>query len=157
MPQFNKLSAAASLLATFNAATAQSNYTAGPAWDTSTYATSPPVYPSPNATGLGWEDAFARASEWVSQLTLQEKARLVTGTPGPCVGNIGPIERLGFKGLCLQDGPLAIRAVDYASVYPAGLTVAASFDKNLAHARGQDLGAEFAGKGAHVGLGPVAG
>ncbi len=83
--------------------------------------------------------------------------RLVTGTSGPCVGNIGPIERLGFNGLCLQDGPLAIREADYASVFPAGLTTAAAWDKNLANTRGQDMAAEFKGKGAHVALGPVAG
>jgi beta-glucosidase len=73
------------------------------------------------------------------------------------VGNIGPVPRLGFDGLCLQDGPLAIREADYASVFPAGLTVAASWDRSLAHVRGQDMGDEFVGKGAHVALGPVAG
>ena len=93
----------------------------------------------------------------MSQLTLQEKAFLVTGTTGPCVGNIGSIPRLGFNGLCLQDGPLAIRVADYASVFPAGLTVAASWDRNLARTRGQQLGDEFKKKGAHVILGPVAG
>lgn len=82
---------------------------------------------------------------------------MVTGTAGPCVGNIGPVERLGFNGLCLQDGPLAIREATMASVYPAGLTVAASWDRNLAHVRGQDMADEFVGKGAHVALGPVAG
>ncbi|OQO18832.1 putative beta-glucosidase G, partial [Rachicladosporium sp. CCFEE 5018] len=110
-----------------------------------------------NATGIGWEAAFAKASDFVSQLTLEEKVRLVTGTPGPCVGNIGPVYRLGFNGICLQDGPLAIREADYASVFPAGLTVAASWDKNLAHVRGADMAAEFKGKGSHVQLGPVAG
>jgi len=45
---------------------------------------------------------------------------MVTGQPGPCVGNILPIPRLGFPGLCLQDGPLAIRVADYASTFPAG-------------------------------------
>ena len=110
-----------------------------------------------NATGTGWEAAFEQASNFVSQLTLEEKVRLVTGTAGPCVGNIGPVSRLGFNGLCLQDGPLAIREADYASVFPAGLTVAASWDRNLAHVRGQDMGDEFVGKGAHVALGPVAG
>jgi beta-glucosidase len=59
--------------------------------------------------------------------------------------------------MCLQDGPLAIRVADYASVFPAGLTVAASWDRKLAHQRGQDLGNEFKAKGAHVMLGPVAG
>ena len=93
----------------------------------------------------------------MSQLTLQEKTLLVTGTAGPCVGNIGPIPRLNFYGLCLQDGPLAIRQADFASVFPAGLTTAAAWDRNLAHLRGQDLGAEFKAKGANVALGPVAG
>lgn len=81
----------------------------------------------------------------------------MTGTAGPCVGNIGPVPRLGFNGLCLQDGPLAIREADFASVFPAGLTTAASWDRRLAHVRGQDMADEFVGKGAHVALGPVAG
>lgn len=81
----------------------------------------------------------------------------MTGTEGPCVGNIGSIPRLGFQGLCLQDGPLAIRVADYASVFPAGITVAASWDRELAYTRGRDLGVEFKAKGAHVILGPVAG
>lgn len=57
----------------------------------------------------------------------------------------------------MQDGPLAIREADYASVFPAGLTVAAAWDKNLAYVRGQDMATEFKGKGANVVLGPVAG
>lgn len=72
-------------------------------------------------------------------------------------GNIAGIPRLGFPGICLQDGPLAIRLADYASVFPAGLTVAASWDRDLAHRRGQEMGMEFKGKGANVILGPVAG
>jgi len=73
------------------------------------------------------------------------------------VGNIGSIPRLGFDGLCLQDGPAAIRQADYASVFPAGLTVAASWDKDLAHKRAYDMATEFKDKGAHILLGPVAG
>lgn len=78
---------------------------------------------------------------------------MVTGTPGPCVGNIVGIDRLGFPGLCLQDGPLAIRVADYASVFPAGVSTAASFDRELMHERGLMMGAEFRGKGAQVALG----
>jgi len=130
---------------------------AGPIWDHSEYESSPPVYPTPNATGLGWDGAFQKAANFVNQLTLEEKAELVTGTPGPCVGNIGPIRRLGFDGLCLQDGPLAIREATYASVFPAGLSVAASWDKTLARQRGVEMAQEFKDKGAHVALGPVAG
>ncbi|KAK3115652.1 hypothetical protein LTR53_004805 [Teratosphaeriaceae sp. CCFEE 6253] len=163
-PRTNKLHAAAALLAVVGTATGQNDSTtgtgasaAGPTWTHADYETSPPVYPSPNATGHGWAAAFQQASNFVSQLTLEEKAGLVTGTPGPCVGNIGPIERLGFDGLCLQDGPLAIRAVTYASVFPAGLTVAASWDRDLAHQRGVDMAQEFRDKGSHIALGPVAG
>lgn len=115
------------------------------------------TYLSANATGSGWSAAFQQASDFVSQLTASEKAFLVTGVEGPCVGNIPPIHRLDFDGLCLQDGPLAIRVADYASVFPAGLTVAASWDRQLAYARGQALGEEFKAKGANVMLGPVAG
>lgn len=77
---------------------------------------------------------------------------MVTGRPGPCVGNIVAIPRLGFSGLCLHDGPLAIRVADYASVFPAGVSVAATFDRQLMYDRGVEMGAEFRGKGAHVAL-----
>ncbi|TVY81023.1 putative beta-glucosidase G [Lachnellula suecica] len=117
----------------------------------------PPVYPSPNATGVGgWEGAIVKARAFVSQMTLEEKADMVTGTPGPCVGNIVPILRLGFSGLCLQDGPLSIRVADYASVFPAGVSTAATFDRDLIYQRGVAMGAEFRGKGSHVALTPVA-
>jgi beta-glucosidase len=81
----------------------------------------------------------------------------VAGVPGPCVGNIPPISRLNFSGLCLQDGPLAVRQAVYASVYSAQLSVAASWDRNLAHQRAVYMGNEFRGKGAHIALGPVVG
>jgi len=112
------------------------------------------LYVLANATGLGgWEEALAKAKSFVSQLTLEEKSGMVTGTPGPCVGNIIAIPRLGFSGLCLQDGPMAIRVADYASVFPAGVSAAASFDRELIYERGVAMGAEFRGKGAHIQLG----
>lgn len=108
-------------------------------------------------TGTGWEAALTKAKAFTAQLTLEEKTFMVTGTEGPCVGNIAPIPRLNFSGLCLQDGPLAIRQATYASVFPAGLTVAAAWDRDMAHIRGKQIGQEFRGKGSHIALGPVAG
>lgn len=70
-------------------------------------------------------------------------------------GNIAPIPRVGFPGLCLQDGPLAIRQATYASVFPAGIAAASSWDRELIRQRGEYLGAEFRDKGSHVMLGPV--
>jgi hypothetical protein len=135
------------------------------------YYTSPAVHPSrkssttspswnllmpfiANTTGLGgWSSALSQASAFVSRLNLTEKTSMVTGVTGPCVGNIAPIPRLGFDGLCLQDGPLAIRQADYASVFPAGLSAAASWDLSLIYQRGVELGSEFKGKGANIALG----
>lgn len=75
--------------------------------------------------------------------------------PGPCVGNTVAIPRLGYPGLCLQDGPLAIRQADFASVFPAGVSTAATWDRQLMYGRGAAMGAEFKGKGAHAALGLV--
>lgn len=43
--------------------------------------TSPPFYPSPWATEntVGWADAYTKAKDFVSQLTLLEKVNLTTG------------------------------------------------------------------------------
>jgi beta-glucosidase len=105
-----------------------------------------------NATGIGWEEAHKRAKAFVAQLTLEEKAKMVTGTPGPCVGNIEPVERLGFNGLCLQDGPLSNRVADYVSVFSAGVSAASTWDKDILYERGLLMGKEFRAKGAHVAL-----
>jgi hypothetical protein len=82
---------------------------------------------------------------------------MVTGQPGPCVGNIEPIERLGFNGLCLQDGPLSNRVADYVSVFSAGVSSASTWDRDILYERGLLMGKEFRAKGAHVALSPVAG
>ncbi|KAJ5261815.1 hypothetical protein N7497_004280 [Penicillium chrysogenum] len=122
------------------------------------YGHSPPVYPSPEITGTSeWETALNKAEHFVSSLTLDEKAWLVTGVPGPCIGNIGPVLRLNFTGLCLQDGPNAVRPSDYVSVFPSGITIASSWDRDLIYDRFHDLGLEYKGKGAQVALGPVGG
>ncbi|PPJ59945.1 hypothetical protein CBER1_09895 [Cercospora berteroae] len=159
MVRSEKLQAAAAFLASLALVNGQNETTnpGVPAWNHEDYTTSPPVYPSPNITGIGWEEALEKAKEWVAQLTTEEKSALVTGTEGPCVGNIAPIPRLGFNGLCLQDGPLAIRQAVYANVYPAGLTVGASWDKKLAYERAVHIADEYREKGSQVILGPVAG
>jgi len=82
---------------------------------------------------------------------------LVSGTEGPCVGNIAPIDRFNFTGICIQNGPLALEQGTYSSVFPAGITIAATWDKDIAFKHGYNLGSEFRGKGSQVVLGPVAG
>ncbi|KAL0262517.1 hypothetical protein SLS55_001485 [Diplodia seriata] len=127
------------------------------AWDHSLFTTSPAILPSPNATGVGWEDAFDKAKDFLAELTLEEKVSLVTGTTGPCAGMIAPVERLNFTGLCLQDGPLAIRQAVYANVYPAGVSVASTWDRNAFYQRSHYMGKEFKAKGSQIALTPVVG
>lgn len=106
-----------------------------------------------NTTGAaGWDEALQKAQAFVSLLTLEEKADMVTGVPGPCVGNIYPIPRLNFSGLCLQDGPVSLRTADYVSVFPAGVTIASSWDKEIMYERSLAMGREFRAKGAHIAL-----
>ncbi|KAL8809999.1 MAG: hypothetical protein Q9200_002938 [Gallowayella weberi] len=122
---------------------------------------SPPFYPSPWGSGAGnWANAYEKARTFVAKLTLLEKVNLTTGVGWQnerCVGETGAIPRLGFRGLCLQDSPLGVRNTDYNSAFPAGVNVAATFDRGLAYARGQAMGQEHRGKGVDVQLGPVAG
>ncbi|RAK86143.1 beta-glucosidase precursor [Aspergillus costaricaensis CBS 115574] len=122
---------------------------------------SPPYYPSPWANGQGdWAQAYQRAVDIVSQMTLDEKVNLTTGTGWElelCVGQTGGVPRLGVPGMCLQDSPLGVRDSDYNSAFPAGMNVAATWDKNLAYLRGKAMGQEFSDKGADIQLGPAAG
>jgi beta-glucosidase len=46
---------------------------------------------------------------------------------GLCLGNTGPVPRLGFPSLCLQDAPLGVRNADKITSFPAGITVAGVF------------------------------
>ena len=78
---------------------------------------------------------------------------MVTGVNGPCVGSVAPVYRLAFPGLCLQDGPLAIRQANLSSVFSAGISAAATWDNELMNARGVAIGAEFKAKGANIALG----
>ncbi|KAJ3277406.1 hypothetical protein HK104_003323 [Borealophlyctis nickersoniae] len=119
----------------------------------------PSSYPFFPVKGTGqWAAPVAKAKALVKQLTVEEKATIVTGvgwTVTPCVGNIGPVPKIGFKGLCLQDGPAGVRFADKVSNFGASINVAATFDKTLMETRGRLMGAEFRGKGANVALAPM--
>ncbi|XMA10169.1 hypothetical protein WAI453_002960 [Rhynchosporium graminicola] len=72
------------------------------------YDQSPYVAPAalPSGSSESWTTAYAKAAEFVSQLSQEEKSNLTFGvraTKTRCVGFIAPIERLGFKGICLQE------------------------------------------------------
>ncbi|KAK3075000.1 hypothetical protein LTR53_002097 [Teratosphaeriaceae sp. CCFEE 6253] len=124
------------------------------------YGLSPPVYPTPQGTGgtsPSWVSAYARATNLTTQLTLIEKVNLTRGHTGPCVGNSGPVARLGIPSLCFSDAPDGIRGQEFVSAFPAQIHVGATFDRGLMYRFGAALGQEFRGKGINVALLPVAG
>lgn len=135
-------------------------------------------YPTPyGGWADDWADAYSRAADLVSQMTLAEKTNITSGTGffmgyvfmldslldktltprRPCVGNTGSALRLGFPQLCLQDGPLGVRTTDNITAFPAGITTGATWNKDLMYERGVALGEEFKGKGANFYLGPSVG
>lgn len=125
---------------------------------------SPPFPWSPTRGVDGWAEAIGKARQYLvdNDLTIEEKVALATGIGWEekgylgraCVGNIGPIERIGFKGLCLQDSPAGIRLADGVSVFPSGINIASTFDRDLMYQRAAAMAAEFKGKGIHIALAP---
>ncbi|KAI1384789.1 glycoside hydrolase family 3 protein [Hypoxylon trugodes] len=129
--------------------------------DASSYARSPPVYPSPPGKGVGiWADAYYSAQDLVGQMTLEEKVNITRGftvTDNVCAGNTGTVPRLGWPGMCLHDAGNGVRATDLVNSYPSAIHVGASWDKNLTYERAFYMGKEFKAKGINVILGPNAG
>ncbi|CAZ82559.1 unnamed protein product [Tuber melanosporum] len=92
-------------------------------------------------------------------MSLAEKVNVTTGigwSMGPCVGNTGTT-KVEFPSLCLQDGPLGVRFADSITVFPAGITTAATWSRKLMYDRARVLGNEAREKGVNVLLGPCIG
>ncbi len=122
---------------------------------------SPPFYPTPQANGSKgkWGAAIAKAKKTVAGLSTEDKVKLTTGTgwaSDRCVGNISPnISGIpGWKGLCLEDSPLGVRFADLVTVFPSGLTTAATWSSKMTFDRGVAMGEEFKAKGVNLQLGP---
>ncbi|KAI1453953.1 glycoside hydrolase family 3 protein [Annulohypoxylon moriforme] len=122
---------------------------------------SPPWYPTPKGgSARAWAESYRKASEMVAKMTLPEKVNVTTGTGwkmGPAVGNTGPAIHVGFPALALQDGPLGIRFADNATAFPAGVTVGATWNKELMYQWGNAHAIEARKKGINVILGPCIG
>ncbi|KAJ7774990.1 putative beta-glucosidase [Mycena metata] len=109
------------------------------------------------ADGGSWTTGFAKAKALVAKMTIEEKVNITTGYTGNCVGFTGEVPRLNVTAVCLQDGPNGVRPARRVSQFPAGVTTAATWNRDLMAARGTALGQEFHDKGVNIWLGPVAG
>ncbi|KAL2129241.1 hypothetical protein VTI74DRAFT_8024 [Chaetomium olivicolor] len=125
------------------------------------YGQSPPWYPSPKG-GIAktWAASYEKAARMVSKMSLAEKVNVTTGTGwqmGLAVGTNGPAVHVGLPQLQLQDGPLGIRFADNITAFPAGITVGATWNRQLMYARGKAHAIEARQKGINVLLGPCVG
>jgi beta-glucosidase len=99
----------------------------------------------------------------LTQLTLEEKAALVTGAS---VWSTVPVERLGVPEMILSDGPHGVRRVPDvhaiaadslpATAFPTASSLACTWDVDLIRQMGAALGEEAAALGVGVLLGPGA-
>ena len=93
-------------------------------------------------------------------MTLVDKVNITTGVgwaQGLCVGNTAPANSVDFPPLCLQDGPLGLRFADHSTAFPAGITVGATWNRDLMYQRGKAHGQEAKLKGVNILLGPAMG
>ena len=106
--------------------------------------------------GRTWDQAIAMAKAFVQQLNLTEKCAMTAGMKGPCDGNVLPIPRLNFTGLCFEDAPSGVSDdVLYSTAFAPGIHIAASWDRDLFYQRAVAIAKEFRGKGIHFALGPM--
>src|SRR5205814_7753412 len=92
------------------------------------------------------------------QMTLQEKVAMLAGTK---TWYTVPIERLGIPSLKMTDGPNGARGAGSltggvkTTCFPAGISLASTWNTNLVERIGQALADETKMKGAQVLLGPT--
>ena len=98
-----------------------------------------------------WRDASQppgqRADELLAAMTPDQKVAMA-------LGDYASLASLGVPTLPSDDGPSGIRA-DGTTSLPSAQTLAATFDRDLARAYGEAIGAEARGKGFNWWLGPA--
>lgn len=93
----------------------------------------------------------SHARDLVSQMTLEEKLDYIGGYNS---FYIRAIPRLGIPEIWLADGPQGIRIDSRSTLYPCGVALAASWDRNLAHEMGSGIGQDARARGIHIMMGP---
>lgn len=96
-------------------------------------------------------EAKERAASLVSQMTLDEKLEYIGGYDG---FYIRAVPRLGIPAIRMADGPQCVRNDTHSTLYPCGIALASTWDRNLARAYGRSLGCDCRARGVHIVLGP---
>ncbi|MFT5481724.1 MAG: beta-glucosidase [Halieaceae bacterium] len=100
-----------------------------------------------------------KIDQLLSEMTLAEKASL---TSGASMWRTKPVERLGIPSIMMTDGPHGVRkSIDGqfgspapATCYPPAVTLASTWNSDLAYQVGAALGKESQAMGVQILLGP---
>lgn len=92
-----------------------------------------------------------RVERLLEQMTLEEKLEYLGGVNGGVnATSIRPIPRLGLPEIHMSDGPLGVRQDKPSPRYPAGIALAASWDRDLAQREGVSMARDCRARGIHV-------
>ncbi|WP_431243343.1 glycoside hydrolase family 3 protein [Flavobacterium sp. P21] len=107
----------------------------------------------------------AEIDKLISQMTLEEKIGMLHGNS---MFSTGAVEHLGIPELKMADGPLGVREEisrdnwapagltnDFATYYPAGGGLAATWNAEMAHTFGNSLGEELRARDKDMLLSPA--
>ena len=107
--------------------------------------------PGAAAAAEPWRDPgqppLTRADELLAAMSFDQKVDIA-------MGQFGSVAGLGVPPITSSDGPSGVRA-DGTTSWPSAQTLAATFDRRLAHDYGQAIAAELRGKGFNTWLGPA--
>ena len=90
------------------------------------------------------DTATVRTTEVLERLSLDDKLQLVRGIKANYVGNVAAVASL--PALTLQDGPAGVAQFRDVTAFPAPITLAASWDRDLVRRWGAAMAAEERGK-----------
>jgi beta-glucosidase len=92
-----------------------------------------------------------RVESILKQMTLEEKVDMLGGVDGFFVRDVS---RLGVPRLKMADGPLGVRNFGPATAMAGGVSLAATWNPQLAERVGTEIGRDARAKGVHFLLGP---
>jgi beta-glucosidase len=102
-------------------------------------------------TQVSGTEVEKRVDAILGKMTLDEKLTIIGGIND---FYIQAIPRLGLPALRMSDGPLGVHDYGPTTAYPAGISLAASWDTELARRVGESLGRDARARGVHFILAP---
>ncbi len=102
-------------------------------------------------SGRAGQSTEQRVEDLLGQMTLEEKLAYIGGVNAM---SIRPIPRLDLPEILMSDGPLGVRQDKPSTRYPAGIALAASWNRDLAEWEGVSMARDCRARGIHVLLAP---